>query len=206
MMHQRDIILNQEWILEVFCVQHENLWRWWKVSLKHHLCLILRCCSDVKALWLDQRENCRLSQCVCNCISCSFCSFEQFSWKLFNILHDLSIFTAFLFSDDLAFLVTCWNVLCSIVDDLTASSHSLHILDDLHTLLCSFCFDHFIWFHSESENLDNLLQCIQQLLSVLIYASTFHLMIQQWFQHLFFQNINEFLFIHCLSVATRFSR
>jgi len=58
--------------------------------------------------------------------SCSFCSFEQFSQELFDILHDLLIFTAFLFSDDLALLVTCLNVLCSIIDDSTASSHSLH--------------------------------------------------------------------------------
>ena len=50
------------------------------------------------------------------------------------------------------------------------------------------------------------LQCIQQLLDVLIYALMFHLMIQQWFQHLFFQSINKFLFIHYLSIATRFSR
>ncbi len=124
-MHQQDVILNQEWVFEVFCVQHENLWKWWKVSLKHHLYLILCCCSDVEALWLDQKENCHLNQCVC--ISCSFCSFEQFSWKLFNVLHDLLIFTAFLFSDDLAFLITCLNVFCSIIDDLITSSHSLHI-------------------------------------------------------------------------------
>ncbi len=126
-MHQQDVILNQEWVFEVFCVQHENLWKWWKVSLKHHLYLILCCCSDVEALWLDQKENCHLNQCVCNCISCLFCSFEQFSWKLFNVLHDLLIFTAFLFSDDLAFLITCLNVFCSIIDDLITSSHSLHI-------------------------------------------------------------------------------
>jgi len=176
------------------------------VSLKHHLHFILHCCDDVKALWLNQKKNCRLSQYVCDCISYSFCSFEQSFWKLFNILHDFLIFTAFLFSDDLALLVTCLNVLCSIVDDSIVSSHSLHAFDDLCTLLCSFCFDHFMWSRSESENLDNLLQCIQQLLDVLIYASTSCLMIQQWFQHLFFQNINEFLFIHCLSIATRFSR
>ncbi len=42
--------------------------------------------------------------------------------------------------------------------------------------------------------------------SVFIYASTFCLMIWQWFSHLFSQNIDEFLFIYCLSVATRFSR
>ncbi len=205
-MHQWSIILNQEWVLEVFCVQHENLWRWWKVNLKHHLRLILHCHNDVKALWLDQRENCRLSQCVCDCISCSFRSFEQFSQELFDILHDLLIFIAFLFSDNLALLVICLNVLCSVIDDSTASSHSLHALDDLHTLLRSFCFDYFVWFRSKSRNLDDLLQCIQQLLNVFIYALMLHLMIQQWFQNLFFQNINEFLFIHYLSVATRFSR
>ena len=199
MMHQQSIILNWEQILEVFCVQHKNLWRWWKVSLKHHLHLILHCCSNVEALWLDQRENCCLSQCVCNCISCLFRSFEQFSRELFNILHDLLIFTAFLFSDDFALLVTCLNVLCSIIDDLTAFSHSLH---DLCTLLHSFCFDHFVWSRSESKILDDFLQCIQLLLSVLIYVLMLHLMIQQWFQHLFFQSINEFLFIHCFSVAT----
>ncbi len=125
MMCQWSIIFNQERILEVYCIQHENFWRWQKVSLKHHLRFILRCCDDVKALWLDQRENCRLSQCVCNCISCSFRSFEQFSQELFNVLHDLSILTAFLFSDDLALLVTCLNVLCSVINDSTASSHSL---------------------------------------------------------------------------------
>ncbi len=203
-MHQRSIIFNREWVLEVYCVQHENLWKWWKVSLKHHLRLILRCYDDVKAFWLDQKENCRLSQCVCNCISCSFCSFEQFSRELFNVLHDLLIFIAFLFSDDLALFITSLNVLCLIVDDSTAFSHSLHALDDLCTLFRSFCFDHFVWSHSESKNLDDFLQCIQQLLDVLIYASTSHLMIQQWFQHLFFQSINELRFIHCLSVATWF--
>ena len=161
-MYQQSIILNQEWIFKVFCVQHKNLWKWWKVSLKHHFHLILRCCNDVEALWLDQRKNCRLSQCVCNCISCSFRSFKQFSWELFNILHEFSIFTAFLFSDDLTLLVTCLNVLCSVINNSTVSSHSLHALDDLHTLLYSFCFDHFIWSCSESENLNNLLQCIQQ--------------------------------------------
>ena len=204
-MYQRSIIFNQEWVLEVFCVQHENFWKWWKVSLKHYFHLILRCHSDVEALWLDQKENCCLSQCVCNCISCSFHSFKQFSWELFDILHDLSIFIAFLFSDDLALLVTCLNVLCSIIDDLTISFHSLHALDDLHTLLHSFCFDHFVWSRSESENLNDLLQCIQQLLNVLIYTLTSCLMIQQWFWHLFFQSIDELLFIHYFSVATRFS-
>ncbi len=205
-MHQWSIILNQEWILEVFYVQHENLWRWWKVSLKHHLHLILHCYSNVEALWLDQRENCCLSQCVCDCISCSFRSFEQSSQELFNILHDFLIFTAFLFSDDLALFITCLNVLCSIINDSTAFSHSSHTLDDFYTLLRSFCFDHFMWSHSESRNLDDLLQCIQQLLSVFIYALMLHLMIQQWFQHLFSQSIDELFFIHCLSIATRFSR
>jgi len=205
-MHQWDIILNWEWIFEVFCVQHENLWRWWKVSLKHHLHLILRCRSDVEALWLNQKKNCCLSQCVCDCISCLFRSFEQFSWKLFDILHDLSIFTAFLFSDDFALLVTCLNVLCSVINDSTTSFHLLHALNDLHTLLRSFCFDYFMWSRSKSENLDDFLQCIQQLLNVLIYASTFCFMIQQWFWHLFFQSIDKLLFIHYLSVATRFSR
>ncbi len=180
-MHQRNVIFNQERVLEIFCVQHENLWRWWKVSLKHHLHLILYYHSNVKALWLDQKKNCCLSQYVYDCISCSFCSFEQFSWELFNILHDFLIFITFLFSDDLALLVTCLNVLCSIINNSTAFSHSLYSFDDLHTFLHSFCFDHFIWSCSESENLDNFLQCIQQLLSVLIYASMFHLMIQQWF-------------------------
>ncbi len=206
MMHQWSIILNQERVLEIFCVQHENLWKWWKVSLKHHLHLILHCRSDVEALWLNQKKNCRLNQCVCNCISYSFCSFEQFFWKLFNVLHDLLIFTAFLFSDDLTLFITCLNVFCSVIDDSTASSHSLHAFNDFHTLLRSFCFDHFMWSCSESENLDDFLQCIQQLLSVLIYVLMLHLMIQQWFQHLFFQSINEFLFIHCFSVATQFSR
>ncbi len=143
-MYQRSIILNREWILKVFCVQHENFRKWWKVSLKHHLHLILHCHSNVKALWLDQRENCRLSQCVCNCISCSFRSFKQSSQELFNILHDLLIFTAFLFSDDLALLVTCLNVLCLVIDDSTTSSHSSHALDDLFTLFHSFCFDYFM--------------------------------------------------------------
>ncbi len=160
MMHSQDVILNQERVFEVFCVQHENLWRWWKVSLKHHFYLILHCHSNVKAFWLDQRENCRLNQSVCNCISCSFRSFEQFSQELFDILHDFLIFTAFLFSDDLALLVTCLNVLCSIIDDSTTSFHSLHTLDDFCTFLRSFCFDHFVWSCSESENLDDLLQCI----------------------------------------------
>ncbi len=205
-MCQRSIIFNQEWVLEVYCIQHEDLWRWWKVSLKHHLRFILHCYDDVRAFWLDQKRNCCLSQCVCNCISCSFCSFEQFSQELFNVLHDLSIFTAFLFSDDLALLVTCLNVLCSVVNNSTVSSYSLHAFNDLCTLLRSFCFNHFVWFHLKSENLDDLLQCIQQLLDVLIYTLMSHFMIQQWFQHLFFQNINELLFIHYLSVATWFSR
>ncbi len=160
MMHQWSIIFNQEQVLKVYCVQHENLWRWWKVSLKHHVHFILHCCDDVRAFWLDQRENCRLSQCICNCISCSFCSFEQFSWELFNVLHDLLILTAFLFSNDLVLLVTCLNVLCSVINDLTTSSHLLHALDNLCTLFRSFCFDHFMWSYSESENLDDLLQCI----------------------------------------------
>ena len=160
------------------------------MSLKHHLHFILHYCDDVRAFWLNQRENCHLSQCVCNCISYSFRSFEQFSWELFNVLHDLLIFTAFLFSNDLALLVTCLNVLCSVINDSTAFSHSLHAFDDLHTLFRSFCFDHFMWSCSESENLNDLLQCIQQLLDVLIYTLMFCLMIQQWFQHLFFQNIN----------------
>ncbi len=125
---------------------------------------------------------------------------------MFNVLHYLLIFTAFLFSDDLALLITCLNVLCSIIDDSTASSYLSYALDDLCTLLHSFCFDHFVWSRSKNENLDDLLQCIQQLLSVLIYASTLHLMIWQWFQHLFSQNIDEFLFIHYLSVAMQFSR
>ncbi len=175
------------------------------MSLKHHLHFILCYRSDVEALWLDQRENCRLSQCVCDCISCLFCSFKQFSQELFNVLHNFSIFTAFLFSDNLALLVTCLNVLCSIIDDSTASSHSLHAFDDLCTLFRLFCFDHFMWSRSENKNLDDLLQCMQQLLSVLIYALMLHFMIQQWFQHLFFQNIDKLFFIHCLSVATRFS-
>ncbi len=179
MMHQRSIILNWEWILEVFCVQHENLWRWWKVSLKHHLHLILHCHNDVKAFWLDQRENYCLSQCICDCISYSFRRFEQFSWELFDVLHNLSIFTAFLFSDDFALLITCLNVLCSVVNDSTTPFYSLHAFDDFCTLLRSFYFDHFIWSRSESENLDDLLQYIQQLFSVLIYASTLHFMIQQ---------------------------
>jgi len=124
---------------------------------------------------------------------------------LFNILPDLLIFTAFLFSDDLALLVTCLNVLCLIINDSTVFFHSSHAFDDFHTLLCSFCFDHFMWSCLESRNLNDLFQCIQQLLSVFIYALTFHLMIQQWFWHLFFQNIDELLFIYYLSVATRFS-
>ncbi len=177
-MHQWSIILNREQILKVFCVQHENLWKWWKVSLKHHFHLILHCRSDVKAFWLDQKKNCRLNQCVYDCISYSFRSFEQFSQELFNVLHDLLIFTAFLFSDDFALLVTCSNVLCSVINDLITSFHSLHTLDDLHTLLRSFCFDHFMWSRLKSRNLNDLLQCIQQLLSVLIYALTLYLMIQ----------------------------
>ncbi len=147
-----------------------------------------------------------MSECVRNCISCSFHDLKQFSWELLDILHDLSIFTALLFSDNLALLITCLNVLYSIINDSTASSHSLHALDDLCTLLRSFCFDHFIWSRSKSENLNDLFQCIQQLLHVFIYALTFHLLIQQWFWHLFFQSIDEFLFIHCLSVATQSSR
>ncbi len=159
-MHQQDIILNREWIFEVFCVQHKNLWRWWKVNLKHHFRLILCYHSDVEALWLDQKKNCRLSQCICDCISCSFRSFEQFSWELFNVLHDFSIFTAFLFSDDLALFITCLNVLCLIINDSTTSSHLSYTLDDLCTLLHLFCFDYFMWSRSESENLNDLLQCI----------------------------------------------
>ncbi len=176
------------------------------MSLKHHFRFILCYCDDVKVLWLDQKENCCLSQYICNCISCSLYSFKQFSWELFNVLHDFLIFTTFLFFDNLVLLVTCVNVLCSVVNDSTTSSHSLHTLDNLCTLLCSFCFDYFIWFRSENENLDNLLQCIQQLLDVFIYALTSYLVIQQWFQHLFFQSINELFFIHCFSVATQFSR
>ncbi len=175
------------------------------MSLKHHLRFILRCCDDVKAFWLRQWENCRLSECVCNCISCSFRDLKQFSWELLDILHDFLIFTALLLSDNLALLITCLNVLHSVIDDSTTSSHSLHALDDLCTLLRSFCFDHFMWSRSENENLDDLSQCIQQLLRVFIYVLTFHLLIQQWFWHLFFQSIDEFLFIHCLSVATRSS-
>ncbi len=168
MMYQQSIILNWEQVLKVYCVQHENLWKWWKVSLKHYFRFILYCYDDFKALWLDQKENCCLSQCVCNCISCSFYSFEQFSWKLFNVLHNLLIFTAFLFSDDFALFITCLNVLCSVIDDLTASFHSLHTFDDFHTLLHSFYFDHFIWSHLKNENLENFLQCIQQLLVYMI--------------------------------------
>ena len=205
-MHQRDIIFNQEWVLEVYYVQHENLWRWWKVSLKHHLHFILHCYNDVRVLWLCQWENCRLSECVCDCISCSFCNLKQFSWELLNILHDLSIFTALLFSDNLTFLIICLNVLYSIIDDLTVSFHSSHTFDDLCTLLRSFCFDHFMWFHSESKNLNNLSQCIQQLLHVFIYTLMFHLLIWQWFWHLFSQSIDEFLFIYCLSIAMQSSR
>ncbi len=206
MMHQWNIIFKWEQILKVYCIQHENLWKWWKVSLKHHLHFILRCYNDVRALWLCQWENCCLSECVYDCISCSFCNLKQFSWELLDILHDLLIFTALLFSDNFTLLITCLNVLYSVIDDSTVSSHSSHALDDLCTLLCSFCFDHFIWSRSESENLDDFLQCIQQLLHVFIYALTFHLLIQQWFWHLFFQSIDEFLFIHCLSVAMQSSR
>ena len=155
-MHQQSIILNQEQILEVFCVQHENLRRWWKVSLKHHLHFILRCNNDVEALWLDQKENCRLNQCVCDCISCLFRSFEQFSRELFNILHDFLIFIAFLFSDNLALLITCLSVLYSIINDSTVFSHSLYTLDNLCTFLRSLCFDYFMWSRSKSENLDDL--------------------------------------------------
>ncbi len=176
------------------------------MNLKHHLHFILHCCDDVRIFWLNQRENCCLSQCICNCISCSFRSFEQFSWELFNVLHDLLIFIAFLFSDDFTLFITCLNVLCSIIDDSTVSFHSLHAFNNFHTFLHSFCFDHFMWSRSESRNLDDFLQCIQQLLDVLIYALMFHLMIWQWFQHLFSQNINELFFIHYLSVATRFLR
>jgi len=131
------------------------------VSLKHHFHFILCCCNNVKALWLDQRKNYHLSQCVCNCISRSFCSFKQFSRELFNVLHDLLIFIAFLFSDDLALLVTCSNVLCLVINDSTTSFHSLYTFDNLCTLLRSFCFDYFMWSCSESENLDDFLQCIQ---------------------------------------------
>ncbi len=156
-MYQQDIILNQEQILEIYYIQHEDLWKWWKVSLKQHFHFILHCCDDVRALWLDQKKNCCLSQCVYDCIFCSFCSFEQFSQELFDILHDFLIFTAFLFSDDLTLLITCLNVLCSFINDWTASSHSLHTFDDFHTLLHSFCFDHFMWFRLKSENLNDLL-------------------------------------------------
>ena len=130
------------------------------MSLKHHFHFILHYCDDVKALWLDQKENCRLSQCVCNCISCSLCSFKEFSQELFNILHDLSIFTAFLFFDNLVLLIICLNVFCLVVNDSTAFSHLLHAFDDLHTFFRLFCFDHFMWSCLESENLNNLLQCI----------------------------------------------
>ncbi len=130
------------------------------MSLKHYFHFILCCCDDVRVFWLDQRENCCLSQCVCNCISCSFRSFKQFFQELFNILHDFLILTAFLFSDDLVFLITCLNIFCSIIDDLTTSSYSLHAFNDLHTLLCSFCFNHFVWSRLKNENLDDLLQCI----------------------------------------------
>ncbi len=160
MMHQRSIIFNWEWVLEVYCVLHKNLWRWRKVSLKHHLRFILRCYNDVRILWLNQRRNCCLNQYVCNCISCSFRSFEQFSRELFNVLYNFLILTAFLFSNDLALLVICLNVLCSVINDSTTSFHSLHALDDLCTLFRSFCFNHFMWSRSESENLDDFLQCI----------------------------------------------
>ncbi len=202
-MHQQNIIFNWEWILEVYCVQHENLWRWWKVSLKHHLRFILYCCDDVKAFWLRQWENCRLSECICDCISYSFCNLKQFSWELLDILHDLLIFTALLFSDNLALFIACLNVLYSVINDSTISFHLLHALDDLCTFFRSLCFDHFMWSRSKNKNLDDLFQCIQQLLHVFIYALMLHLLIQQWFWHLFFQSIDEFLFIHCLSVTTR---
>ncbi len=156
-MHQWSIIFNQEWIFKVFHVQHENLWRWWKVSMKHYLCLILCCCDDVKALWFCQRENHCLSQCVWNCISHSFRSLKQFSWESLNILHDLLIFTAFLFSDDFIFLVACLNVFYLISDDSTVSSHSLYALDDFHALSYSFCFNHFIWSRSKSESFNDFL-------------------------------------------------
>jgi len=71
---------------------------------------------------------------------------------LLNILHDFSIFTALLFSDNLALFIACLNVLYSVIDDLTVSSHSLHAFDDLCTLLRSFCFDHFVWFRSNSDS------------------------------------------------------
>ena len=171
------------------------------MSLKHHLRFILRCCDDVKAFWLRQWENCRLSECVCNCISCSFYNLKQFSWELLNILHDLLIFTALLFSNNLALFIACLNVLYSIIDNLIISFHSSHAFDDFCTLLRSLCFDHFMWSRSESENLDDLSQCVQQLLHVFIYALMLHFLIQQWFWHLFFQSIDEFLFIHCLSVV-----
>ncbi len=167
------------------------------MSLKHHLHFILHCYDDVKALWLRQWENCRLSECVCNCISCLFHDLKQLSWELLNILHDLLIFIMLLFSDNLAFLITCLNILYSVINDLTVSSHLLHALDDLCTLLHSLCFDHFMWFHLKSENLNDFLQCIQQLLRVFIYALMSCLLIQQWFWHLFFQSIDKFLFIHC---------
>ncbi len=171
--------------------------------MKHYFHFILCCYDNVRVFWLRQWENCRLSECVCNCISCSFHDLKQFSWELLDILHDLLIFTALLFSDNLALFIACLNVLYSIIDDLTASSHLLHAFDNLCTLFRSLCFDHFIWSRSESENLDDFSQCIQQLLHVFIYALTFHLLIQQWFWHLFFQSIDEFLFIHCFSVATQ---
>ncbi len=160
MMHQRNIIFNQERVLEVYCIQHENFWKWWKVSLKHSLHFILHYYDDVRAFWLRQWENCCLNECVCNCISCSFYDLKQFSWELLNILHDLSIFIAFLFSDNLALFITCLNVLYSVLDNSTAFSHSLHTLDNFCTLLRSLCFDHFMWFRSKSENLNDLSQCI----------------------------------------------
>ncbi len=202
MMYQWNIIFNWEWIFKVYCVQHENLWRWWKVSLKHHLHFILHCYDDVRAFWLHQWENCRLSECVCDCISYSFHDSKQFSWELLDILHDFSIFTALLLSDNLALFITCLNVLYSVIDDSITSSHSLHTLDDFCTLFRSFCFDHFMWSCSKSENLNDLSQCIQQLLHIFIYTLMLHLLIQQWFWHLFSQSIDEFLFIHCFSVAT----
>ncbi len=123
--------------------------------MKHHLCLILCCHNDVKALWFHQKENRHLSQCVWDCISRSFRSWKQSSWESLDVLHDLLIFIMFLFSDDLAFLVACLNVLYSIFDDSTVSFHSLYILDDLHALSHSSYFDYFMWFHSKSESLND---------------------------------------------------
>ncbi len=202
MMYQWNIIFNWEWIFKVYCIQHENLWRWWKVSLKHHLHFILHYYDDVRAFWLHQWENCRLSECFCDCISYSFHDSKQFSWELLDILHNFSIFTALLFSDNLALFITCLNVLYSVINNSITSSHLLHTLDDFCTLFRSFCFDHFMWSCLKSENLNDLSQCIQQLLHIFIYTLMLHLLIQQWFWHLFSQSINEFLFIHCFSVAT----